>query len=266
MIVRRPISRYGDAMPILDRFRLDGKVAIVTGASSGLGVAIAAGLAEAGADVALGARRVEKLEETRALVEGAGRRAIAVRTDIGDPADCRALVAAAADQLGRVDVLVNNAGIGTAVNALKETPESFNSVLGTNVAGSFFMAQAAAQAMPDGGSIINISSILAFLSVGHPQASYMASKAALIGMTRDLAQQWTGRRGIRVNAISPGFFETEMTGDAFEAFMAEQGGRIPAGRPGDPSEIASAVVFLASDAASYITGETLVVDGGRTIL
>jgi NAD(P)-dependent dehydrogenase (short-subunit alcohol dehydrogenase family) len=253
-------------MPILDRFRLDGKVAIVTGASAGLGVAIAQGLAEAGADVALGARREEKLAETRALVERAGRRAITVRTDISEPADCRALVDATVTELGRVDVLVNNAGIGTAISAFKETPESFNAVLGVNVAGSFFMAQAAAQAMTDGGSIVNISSILAFLSVGHPQASYMASKAALIGMTRDLAQQWTGRRGIRVNAISPGFFETEMTGGAFEEFMAQQGSRIPAGRPGDPDEIASAVVFLASDAASYITGETLVVDGGRTIL
>jgi NAD(P)-dependent dehydrogenase (short-subunit alcohol dehydrogenase family) len=250
-------------MPILDRFRLDGKVAIVTGASAGLGVAIAQGLAEAGADVALGARREEKLAETRALVERAGRRAITVRTDISEPADCRALVDATVTELGRVDVLVNNAGIGTAISAFKET---FNAVLGVNVAGSFFMAQAAAQAMTDGGSIVNISSILAFLSVGHPQASYMASKAALIGMTRDLAQQWTGRRGIRVNAISPGFFETEMTGGAFEEFMAQQGSRIPAGRPGDPDEIASAVVFLASDAASYITGETLVVDGGRTIL
>ena len=253
-------------MSILDRFRLDGKVAIVTGASSGLGVAIAKGLAEAGADVALGARRVELLEETRGLVEAAGRRAIAVRTDISEPADCQGLVDAAVAQLGRVDILVNNAGIGTAVSALKETPEGFNGVLAVNVAGSFFMAQSAARAMTDGGAIVNLSSILAFLSVGHPQASYMASKAALIGMTRDLAQQWTGRRGIRVNAIAPGFFETEMTGGAFEEFMAQQGPRIPAGRPGDPDEIASAVVFLASDAASYITGETLVVDGGRTVL
>jgi NAD(P)-dependent dehydrogenase (short-subunit alcohol dehydrogenase family) len=253
-------------VPILDRFRLDGKVAIVTGASAGLGVAIAKALAEAGADVALGARRAAALEETKQLVEAAGRRAIAVPTDIADPAACQALVAAAVEQFGRVDVLVNNAGIGTAVPALKETKESFDNVLGVNVVGSFLMAQAAAAVMKDGGSIVNISSILAFLSVGHPQASYMASKAALIGMTRDLAQQWTGRRGIRVNAIAPGFFETEMTADAFDEFMATQQSRIPAGRAGDPEEVAAAVVFLASDAASYVTGETLVVDGGRTIL
>jgi NAD(P)-dependent dehydrogenase (short-subunit alcohol dehydrogenase family) len=266
MIVSSAQVRYCRAVPILDRFRLDGKVAIVTGASAGLGVAIAKGLAEAGADVALGARRADALQETKRLVEAAGRRAIAVPTDISDPLACRELVAAAAQEFGRLDVLVNNAGIGTAVPALKETPEGFNAVLGVNVVGSFLMAQAAAAAMRDGGSIVNISSILAFLSVGHPQASYMASKAALIGMTRDLAQQWTGRRGIRVNAIAPGFFETEMTAGAFDEFMSIQGPRIPAGRPGDPDEIAAAVVFLASDAASYVTGETLVVDGGRTIL
>jgi NAD(P)-dependent dehydrogenase (short-subunit alcohol dehydrogenase family) len=128
------------------------------------------------------------------------------------------------------------------------------------------MAQAAARVMERGSSIINITSIMAWLSVGMPQASYMASKSALIGLTRDLAQQWTGRRGIRVNAIAPGIFETEMTGHFFDELMKVQGPRIPAGRPGDPAELAAAVVFLASDASSYITGETLIVDGGRTLL
>ena len=253
-------------MGILDRFSLAGKVAIVTGASAGLGVAIAQALAEAGADVGLGARRVAGMEQTRQLVEAAGQKAACVATDISKPEDCRNLVEQTVLQLGRVDVLVNNAGLGRAISAAKETPESFDEVLAINVRGSFLMAQAAAEAMTEGGSIINISSIMAFWSVGMPQASYMASKAALLGMTRDLAQQWTGRKGIRVNAIAPGFFKTEMTGHFFEELMAAQGPSIPAGRAGDPSELAAAVVFLASEASSYITGETLVVDGGRTVL
>src|SRR6516165_6584816 len=198
-------------MRVLDRFRVDDRVAVVTGASSGLGVAFAQALAEAGADVVLGARRVDRLEETRALVEAAGRRAVAVRTDVTDPGDCHALVRTAMDEFGRVDILVNNAGVGTAVPALRETPEEFRSVIDLNLNACYWMAQACGRIMQPGSSIINISSVLGLTTAGLPQAAYAASKAGVIGLTRDLAQQWTGRRGIRVNAIAPGFFASEMT-------------------------------------------------------
>jgi NAD(P)-dependent dehydrogenase (short-subunit alcohol dehydrogenase family) len=251
--------------PVLDAFRLDGKVAIVTGASSGLGVAFAQALAEAGADVALGARRVDRLQETKALVERAGRRAIAVATDVVDPDDCRALVQAAKEQLGRVDILVNNAGIGTAVPALKESPDEFRRVIDINLNGCYWMAQAAAAVMEPGSSIINISSVLGITTAGLPQAAYSASKAALNGLTRDLAQQWTGRRGIRVNSLAPGFFASEMTDQYPPGYLDSQKGRLLAGRTGDPRELAATVVFLAGPGAGYITGQTLPVDGGLTI-
>ena len=252
-------------MTVTDMFRLDGKVAVVTGASSGLGVAFAQGLAEAGADLALGARRVEKMADTAALVQAAGRRALTVGTDVSDPASCANLVALAMEEFGRVDILVNNAGIGTAVPATRETPEQFRGVSDVNLNGCYWMAQACGRGMQPGSSIINISSVLGITTAGLPQAAYAASKAGLIGLTRDLAQQWTGRKGIRVNAIAPGFFTSEMTDSYPEGYLESQGPRIPADRKGDPAELAATVVFLASPAAGYITGQTLPVDGGMTI-
>ncbi len=254
-----------DDVTTLDRFRLDGKVALVTGASSGLGVAIAQGLAEAGADVVLGARRVDKLVETKALVEAAGRRALAVQTDVTDPDQCTAMVAAAVETFGTVSILVNNAGFGWAAPATRETPEQFRKVIDINLNGQYWMAQAFGRAAKEGGSIINISSVLGLRPGAIPQAGYAASKAGLIGLTRDLAAQWTGRKGIRVNAIAPGYFPTEMT-DEMDDKEAELVKMIaPAGRLGVPYEIADACVFLASAASSYITGITLPVDGGMTM-
>ncbi len=252
-------------MTSLDLFRLDGRVAIVTGASSGLGVAFAQGLAEAGADVVLGARRADRLESTAELVRGAGRRALPVATDVSDPAACTALVEAAMGEFGRVDILVNNAGIGTAVPATRETPEQFRAVVDVNLNGCYWMAQACGRVMQPGSSIINISSVLGLTTGGLPQAAYSATKAGLIGLTRDLAQQWTGRKGIRVNALAPGFFESEMTESYPEGYLDQMSYRILAGRQGDPAELAATVVFLASDAAGYVTGQTLPVDGGLTI-
>jgi NAD(P)-dependent dehydrogenase (short-subunit alcohol dehydrogenase family) len=252
-------------MDVLDMFRLDGKVAIVTGASSGLGVAFALALAGAGADVALGARRVDRLQETKSAVEQLGRRAITVATDVAKPEDCSRLVEEAARELGRVDVLVNNAGIGTAVPATRETVEQFRSVIDVNLNGCYWMAQACGRVMQPGSSIVNISSILGITTAGLPQAAYAASKAGLIGLTRDLAQQWTGRKGIRVNALAPGFFTSEMTDQYPPGYLDALAPRMLAGRKGDARELAAALLFLASPAGGYVTGQVLAVDGGVTI-
>ena len=248
---------------LLESFSLAGKVAVITGASSGLGVACATGLAEAGAEIAICARRVDKLEDTRAQVQALGRRCVAVRADVADPQDCTHVVEETVKQLGRVDVLINNAGIGTAVPATREAPDDFRRVIDVNLNGSFFMAQACARAMSDnGGSIVNIGSVLGSTSAFLPQAAYASSKAAIIGLTRDLAQQWTGRKGIRVNALAPGFFTSEMTDQYPDGYLEQMMFRVPAGRKGEARELVAAAIFLASDASSYITGCVLPVDGG----
>jgi NAD(P)-dependent dehydrogenase (short-subunit alcohol dehydrogenase family) len=243
-------------------FRIDGRVAIVTGASSGLGTVFARTLAEAGADISLGARRAERLADTQALVEKVRRKAIAVRTDVASPQDCQALVDATMREFGRVDILVNNAGFGTAIPASRETPEQFRSVIDTNLHGCYWMAQACARVMRPGSSIINIASVLGLTSAGLPQAAYASSKAGLIGLTRDLAQQWTGRKGIRVNALAPGFFLSEATDNYPDGYLDRQMERVLLGRPGAPEHLATALIFLASDAGSYVTGITVPVDGG----
>jgi NAD(P)-dependent dehydrogenase (short-subunit alcohol dehydrogenase family) len=248
--------------PLLERFRLDGKVAVVTGASSGLGVDFARGLADAGADVALCARRIDRVRETAEQVEQRGRRALAVQADVASPEDCTRVVQETMDAFGHVDVLVNNAGIGTAVPATRETPEEFRKVIDINLNGSYWMAQACGRVMQPGSSIVNIGSVLGSTTAGLPQAAYAASKAAIIGLTRDLAQQWTGRKGIRVNALAPGFFASEMTDQYPDDYLDKVRWRIPHDRTGDPTELTAALLFLASDAASYVTGVVLPVDGG----
>ncbi|HEX8208008.1 MAG TPA: glucose 1-dehydrogenase [Solirubrobacteraceae bacterium] len=251
-------------MTLLDSFSLAGKAAVITGASSGLGVAFATGFAEAGADVAICARRVEKLEQTKESVEAMGRRCVAVQADVSDPEDCNRFVEQAVAELGKVDVLINNAGIGTAAPATREAPDEFRKVIDINLNGSYWMAQACGRAMgkTGGGSIVNIGSVLGSTTAFLPQAAYAASKAAIIGLTRDLAQQWTGRKNIRVNALAPGFFESEMTDQYPEGYLEQMMFRVPMARKGEAHELVAAAIFLASDASSYVTGVLLPVDGG----
>ena len=252
-------------MSVLDLFRLDGKVVIVTGASSGLGVSFAQGFAEAGANLVLGARRVDRMAQTAALVEQAGGRVRTHQTDVVDPDQCQQLVDAAMAEFGHVDVLINNAGVGTAVPTSRETADEFRAVIDVNLNGSYWMAQACGRVMGPGSSIINIASVLGLTTAGLPQAAYSASKAGIIGLTRDLAQQWSGRKGIRVNALAPGFFVSEMTDELKPGYLDSLMPRIVMGRLGDATELAATAVWLASSAAGYVTGQTIVVDGGLTI-
>ncbi|MER6112466.1 SDR family NAD(P)-dependent oxidoreductase [Streptomyces hirsutus] len=249
----------------VEQFSLTGRVAVVTGASSGLGAGFARALAAAGADVVLAARRVDRLHDIAREVEKYGVRALPVRCDVVSPDDCAAVVDRAVAELGAVDVLVNNAGVGTAVPALRETPEEFRSVVDVNLMGAYWMAQSCARVMRPGSSIINVASALALVKPFAPQAAYVASKAGLVGLTRDLAQQWSGRKGIRVNAIAPGYFATDMTEAAPRAALTEfLEHSTPLKRMGKPHELDGAVVFLAGDASTYVTGITLPVDGGMS--
>ncbi|MGW6696257.1 SDR family NAD(P)-dependent oxidoreductase [Nocardia sp. NPDC055049] len=252
-------------MSLLEMFDMTGKVVIVTGASSGLGVSFAQGFAEAGADLVLAARRADKLTETAESVRAAGRRAVVVPADVSVPEQCQAVVDAAISEFGRVDVLINNAGVASAHPATRETPDQFRAVIDVNLHGSYWMAQACGRVMPAGSSIINISSILGLTTAGLPQAAYSASKAAIIGLTRDLAQQWGSRKGIRVNALAPGFFGSEMTDTYDDGYAASLMPRVLLGRYGHGEEIAATAVWLASAAGGYVTGQTIAVDGGVTI-
>ncbi|MGQ0623564.1 MAG: SDR family NAD(P)-dependent oxidoreductase [Sporichthyaceae bacterium] len=250
----------------LAAFRLDGRVAIVTGASSGLGVGFAQALAAVGARVVLAARRKERLEHLAEQMRARGSEVLVAPADIASPEDCARVVACAVAEFGGVDVLVNNAGLGVAIPASKETPDSFRSVIDVNLNGAFWMAQECSRVMTPGSSIVNVASILGLIAPRYPQASYAASKAGLIGLTRDLAQQWSARKGIRVNALCPGYFRTEMNDHAAEQQSALIASESMLGRWGEQRELDTALLFLASPASAYVTGTTLVVDGGMSAL
>ncbi|MDA1002756.1 MAG: glucose 1-dehydrogenase [Chloroflexi bacterium] len=248
-------------------FDLSGRVALVTGASRGLGRRAALALASAGADVVVTARSEPEIRAARDAIRAMGRRSELIVADIGREAECEALVATTIERLGRIDVLVNDAGINIRKPALELSLEEFEAVVHTNLGGYFLCARAAGRAMvaQGSGSIINVSSIFSMVGLAG-QTAYASSKGAIAMMTRVLALEWANA-GVRVNAIAPSYFETELTRPIFDdpdrrEFITS---RSPMGRWGQPHELDGAMIFLASAAASgFITGHTLLVDGGWT--
>jgi NAD(P)-dependent dehydrogenase (short-subunit alcohol dehydrogenase family) len=249
-------------------FRLDGRTAVITGATSGLGMRFAHVLCEAGASVVVAGRRAERLDEL--VAELGAEHALAVPTDVTDPDAVVALIQAALTRFGSLDVMVNNAGVSVPMAAENETADAFSRVIEVNLNAVFSCCAAAArQMLKDGsGSIINIASVLGLgASWRIPQASYTASKGGVINLTRELGAQWASR-GVRVNAIAPGWFPSEMTEDllANERGVRYVERNTPAGRAGRPDELDGALLFLSSRASTYVIGQTIAVDGGWSVV
>jgi 3-oxoacyl-[acyl-carrier protein] reductase len=238
------------------------RIALVTGASRGIGRVCALELAKAGAKVALAARQVDKLEEVAAEIRAAGGEAFVAALDLSSHDSIKGAFAAVAKEFGRIDILVNNAGLTKDGLALRMKPDDWNLVLNTNLSGAFFCIQQVISPMmrERWGRIVNISSVVG--EAGNAgQANYVASKAGLIGLTKSLAQE-LGSRNITVNAVAPGFIETDMTSVLKDEHKAKITQSIPLGRIGSPQEVAAAVRFLCSEEASYITGNVIDVNGG----
>ncbi len=249
-------------------FSVQGKTAIVTGASSGLGVYFAEALAGAGANVVIAARRTDRLAAVEQRIAAGGGSVISQVCVVADSASVNALVAAACDRFGRVDIMLNNAGQAAEAGFMPENvpDEQFAQTIAVNLNGVFFCCRAAAERMlrdGKGGSIINVASIMGMSGQQNGPVAYQASKAAVINLTRNLACSWADRN-VRVNALAPGWFASEMT-DAWFAvpqFLSRFEEQAPMKRIGQPNELIGALLFLASDAASFVTGQTLAVDGG----
>jgi NAD(P)-dependent dehydrogenase (short-subunit alcohol dehydrogenase family) len=226
-------------------------------------VAHAVALAQCGADVVVTGRREDRIAETARLVEVEGVRAHAVVADVTSTDDCARVVAETMAAFGRLDILVNNAGVGGEYHDVSDDPpEHFRATVDVNLHGTYWMTQAAVPVMGPGGSIVNTSSVMALTTARMPAAAYSAAKAGVLGLTRDLAAQ-LGPKGIRVNAVLPGVFPSEQTEHYSDNYKAKIiSARIPLGRIGDPEDLAAVVCFLASDAAAYVTGVSLPVDGG----
>ena len=238
------------------------KVAIVTGASRGIGRGVALALAGQGARVVVSARSAAGVDEVVSAIKAAGGEALGMAADVALAADADRLIGAAVDAFGRIDILVNNAGITRDGLLLRMKDEDWDAVLDTNLKGAFLCTRAVAKVMSKQryGRIINISSVVG--EMGNPgQANYCASKAGLIGLTKSVARE-LARRNVTVNAVSPGFIVTDMTDALPEATRQELASQVPLGRLGDVDDIAQAILFLASDAAGYITGQVLGVNGG----
>src|SRR5215210_8037296 len=254
---------------VKELFDLTGRVAIVTGGSRGLGREMAEGLAEAGASLMLCARRDEWLRPTLEEFRGRGFRAEGMLCDVSNPEQVRAVVGKTVESFGKVDILINNAGVSWGERPETMPLDKWQKVVDINLTGAFLFAQAAGRDMltRQWGRIVNVASIAGVhASVGGPHsAAYAASKAGLLGLTRELAASW-GRQGIRVNAIAPGFFHSRLADAAIEYAEPSIKARNPIARVGHAGELKGVAVFLASDASNYITGQTIVVDGGRTIV
>ena len=253
---------------VRELFDLTGKTAIVTGGSRGIGVEMAEGLAEAGANLMLCARKAELLDESVKAFATKGFNVIGKVCDVSKPDEVNAVVAATVERFGSVDILVNNAGISWGAMPEDMPIERWKQVIDVNLTGCFLFAQAVGRVMlkQKSGSIINIASIAGQRSSanGPFYAGYVASKAGLIGLTRELAASW-GRKGIRVNAIAPGFFHSRLADKVIDLYerSIQENNVIP--RVGEEGELKGITVFLASDASSYITGQTIAVDGGMTV-